>query len=51
MQCAELHGHFPARELAMKLMTLGSSYHDALLVVERNNHGYGVLAHLRARVV
>lgn len=48
MQCAELHGHFPPRELAMKLITLGRSYHDALLVVERNNHGYGVLAHLRA---
>jgi hypothetical protein len=48
MQCAELHGHFPPRELAMKLIALGSSYHDALLVVERNNHGHGVLAHLRA---
>ncbi len=48
MQCAELHGHFPPRELAMKLIALGSTYQDALLVVERNNHGYGVLAHLRA---
>ena len=48
MQCAELHGHFPPRELAVKMIALGSSYNDALLVVERNNHGYGVLAHLRA---
>ena len=47
MQCAELHGHFPPRELAAKLIELGSSYNNALLVVERNNHGYGVLAHLR----
>ncbi len=48
MQCAELHGHFPPRELAMRTIALGRSYNDALLVVERNNHGYGVLAHLRA---
>ena len=49
MQCAELHGHFPLRELAMQLIALGRSYNNALLVVERNNHGYGVLAHLRAQ--
>jgi hypothetical protein len=48
MQCAELHGHFPPRELAGKLIELGNLYNGALLVVERNNHGYGVLAHLRA---
>lgn len=48
MQCAELHGHFPPRELATKLIALGSFYDGALLVVERNNHGYGVLAHLQA---
>ena len=48
MQCAELHGHFPPRELAGKVMELGNLYNQALLVVERNNHGYGVLAHLRA---
>ena len=47
MQCAELHGHFPPRELAMKLIELGNSYNQALLVVEQNNHGHGVLAHLR----
>jgi len=48
IQCAELHGHFPPRELAVKLIELARRYDDALLVVERNNHGYGVLAHLRA---
>jgi hypothetical protein len=48
IQCAELHGHFPPRELAAKLMELAGLYNQALIVVERNNHGYGVLAHLRA---
>ena len=48
MQCAELHGHYSPRELALKLIELGCMYNDALLVVERNNHGYGVLANLRA---
>jgi len=48
MQCAELHGHYSPRELAMKLIELGHMYNTALLVVERNNHGHGVLAHLRA---
>jgi hypothetical protein len=48
MQCAELHGHFPLRELAGRLVALANSYNQALLVVERNNHGYGVLAHLQS---
>ncbi len=48
MQCAELHGHYSPRELAAKVMGLGRMYNDALLVVERNNHGHGVLANLRA---
>jgi hypothetical protein len=48
MQCAELHGHFSPRELANRLVALGDAYNGALLAVERNNHGYGVLAHLRA---
>jgi hypothetical protein len=46
LQCAELHGHFPPGELARKLIDLGNLYEHGLLVVERNNHGYGVLAHL-----
>lgn len=49
MQCAELHGHFPPWELAGRLIDLASRYNRALVVVERNNHGYGVLAHLRGR--
>jgi hypothetical protein len=48
LQCAELHGHYSPRELAMKLVDLAGMYNDALLVVERNNHGHGVLANLRA---
>jgi hypothetical protein len=48
IQCAEVHGHYSPRELALKLIELGRLYNDALLVVERNNHGHGVLANLRA---
>ncbi len=47
LQCAELHGHFPPGELARRLVELGNLYNCGLLVVERNNHGYGVLAHLQ----
>ena len=48
LQCAELHGHFSPRELANRLIELGNTYNHGLLVVERNNHGYGVLAYLRS---
>ncbi len=44
---AELHGHLPPYELARKLVELGHKYENALIAVERNNHGYGVLAHLQ----
>ena len=47
LQCAELHGHFPPLELARRLVRLGQRYRNALIAVERNNHGYGVLAHLK----
>ncbi|MFZ0321937.1 MAG: terminase [Candidatus Sulfotelmatobacter sp.] len=47
LQCAELRGHFPPLELARRVVELGRSYGLALLAVERNNHGYGVLAHLQ----
>jgi len=47
LQCAELHGHFPPLELAKRLVKLGQRYRNALIAVERNNHGYGVLAHLK----
>jgi hypothetical protein len=47
LQCAEWRGHFPPYELAQRLVTLGRLYENALVAVERNNHGYGVLAHLK----
>jgi terminase large subunit-like protein len=47
LQCAELHGHLSPGELARKLVELGGLYNHGLLAVERNNHGYGVLAHLQ----
>jgi hypothetical protein len=46
MQCAELHGHFTPAELAKRVAGLGREYNQALLAVERNNHGHAVLAHL-----
>lgn len=46
LQCAELHGHFPPLELARRVIELAKKYHNALVAVERNNHGYGVLAHM-----
>jgi Terminase RNaseH-like domain len=46
MQCAELHGHFPPFELARRVADLGKRYEQALVAVERNNHGAAVLAHL-----
>jgi len=47
LQCAELHGHFPPGELARRLVDLANRFNQGLIVVERNNHGYGVLAHLQ----
>jgi hypothetical protein len=47
MQCAELHGHFPPFELARRVAELGQRYERSLVVVERNNHGSAVLAHLK----
>ena len=46
MQCAELHAHLQLRELAKMVNELGKEYNSALLAVERNNHGNGVLVHL-----
>ncbi len=47
LQCAELHGHFPPFELARRVKALAGVYENALVAVERNNQGYGVLAHLK----
>jgi hypothetical protein len=46
VQCAELRGHFPPRELASRILGMAKQYNDALLAIERNNHGHGVLAHV-----
>src|SRR5206468_3840961 len=45
---AELHGHFPPRELAAAVAQLAQHYNNALVAVERNNHGHAVLAYLSA---
>ena len=47
IQCAELHGHYTPGELAVKVAELARQYNDALIAVERNNHGHAVLSHLR----
>jgi len=46
LQCAELYGHYTPEELAEQAAKLGREYNDALMVVERNNHGHAVLAML-----
>ena len=46
LQCAELRGHLGPRELAKHCAELAREYNQALLVVERNNHGMAVLAYL-----
>jgi hypothetical protein len=44
MQCAEGASHIGGLELARFITDLAREYNDAVLVVERNNHGTGVLA-------
>jgi Terminase RNaseH-like domain len=44
-QCAELRGHMTRRDLAARVAILARKYNQALVAVERNNHGYEVLAH------
>jgi len=44
LQCAEFAGHVGGLELAQLATTLAVEYNGATLVVERNNHGTGVLA-------
>ncbi|HEY5175634.1 MAG TPA: terminase [Terriglobales bacterium] len=46
LQCAELRGHFTPQELAARVAVLGRKYNQALVAVERNNHGHAVIAHL-----
>lgn len=51
VQCAELQQRLRPLELTRAATSLAREYstpgHEALLVVERNNHGHGVLAHLQ----
>jgi hypothetical protein len=49
MQCAEFAGHVGGRELADLVAALATEYNEALLVVERNSIGAGVLALLEER--
>jgi hypothetical protein len=44
LQCAEFAGHEGGLELARLVTALATEYNQAWLVVERNNHGSGVLA-------
>ena len=44
LQCAEFAGHVGGLELAQLVTDLAGEYNKAVLVVERNNHGTGVLA-------
>jgi hypothetical protein len=44
LQCAEFAGHVGGLELARIVTGLAEEYNRAWLVVERNNHGSGVLA-------
>jgi hypothetical protein len=44
LQCAEFAGHVGGLELANLVTKLAVEYNNAWLVVERNNHGSGVLA-------
>ena len=44
LQCAEYAGHMGGLELAALITGLAREYNGAWLVVERNNHGTGVLA-------
>jgi hypothetical protein len=46
LQCAELRAHIAPQELAKHCAELGKEYNQALLVIERNNHGMAVLAYL-----
>lgn len=40
--CATIDGQFPVAEMAREAAKLAKEYRNALIVVERNNHGYAV---------
>lgn len=47
LQCAEFQGRCGLMELAERAAALAREYNGALLAVERNNHGSGVIAYLK----
>jgi hypothetical protein len=49
LQCAELRTQLTPTALVPKAVDLAHAYNDALLVVERNNHGAAVLALLESQ--
>ena len=46
LQCAELRGHLDRQETAARVAMLARRYNQALVAVEKNNHGHEVLAAL-----
>jgi hypothetical protein len=46
LQCAEFQGRCGLLELAERAATVAREYNGAMVIVERNNHGAGVLAYL-----
>jgi hypothetical protein len=46
LQCAELRCKASGYEFALEVEKLAKEYNQALVVVERNNHGSGILAYL-----
>jgi hypothetical protein len=46
LQCAEVRSKMGGLELASAVAKLAAEYNNALVVVERNNHGSGILAYL-----
>ncbi|MBS1813589.1 MAG: terminase [Acidobacteria bacterium] len=49
MQCAELRARLHPRVLSGHVTELAREYNDAMVAVERNNHGAAVLAYLDGR--
>lgn len=49
-EVAQLHGLFPPPVFAQKCADLGRQYNNALMGVERNNHGHTVLNILKNRI-
>ena len=47
LQCAELQRRIKPMELAKQIAKLAREYNEALVIVERNNHGHGVISMLQ----